>query len=327
MQVIHANNVNGAWPKALLLMKGQPKTESRNGSVTVCDYPVTTVYAKPVERVIFDPVRDANPIFHLHEALWMLAGRDDATWLDQFIGDFSKRFAEEGGVMHGAYGKRWRDWFDMDQLDVVVHLLKQNNFDRQALIQMWDVNNDLGVVGLKDRPCNQQVLLRADRGVLDITVTCRSNDAVYGCYGANVVHFSVLQEYLAARIGIPVGRYYQMSNNFHIYDWAEKAIDLESAIANAEYDRVSQYPGHLPLVTDPESFDLEVKAYCVDPLRFGRSGVDVNNQFLLHTALPMFEANVARKAKEWDSALEFADSIAAPDWRKATLEWLERRAK
>jgi len=53
--------------------------------------------------------------------------------------------------------------------------------------------------------------------VLNMTVFNRSNDMVYGALGANVVHFSVLQEYMAACIGVEVGTYYQVSSNMHVY--------------------------------------------------------------------------------------------------------------
>lgn len=337
MRVITANNVNGAWPTALALMAAEGvKSPSRNGEVSVHPYPVVTCYERPLERVLFDPIRDANPFFHLHEALWMLAGRDDATWLDQFVGDFSKRFAEDGGKMHGAYGKRWRDWFasdedpasetypKIDQLLVVIELLKKNPADRQAVIQMWDAEMDLGVPNLKDRPCNQQVLLRADRGVLDITVTCRSNDVVYGCYGANAVHFSVLQEYLAAMIGIPVGRYFQVSNNFHIYDWSHKNIKIQDAVASAIYD--THYPTMQPLVDDPASFDEEVRMYVEYP-HDSILVAGMKNTFLHCTAHPMFMANRMRRLGELDAALEYARGIQADDWRQACIEWLMRRKK
>ena len=94
MEVIHARNVNDAWPQAIhLVADAGVMQETRAGSAMVVPHPVATVYAKPAERVLFDPVRDANPIFHHFEALWMLAGRDDADWLDRFVSDFSARFA------------------------------------------------------------------------------------------------------------------------------------------------------------------------------------------------------------------------------------------
>jgi thymidylate synthase len=365
MRVIESKNVNDAWPRGLQLlqMEGE-KSKSRNGDVTVHPMPVATVYEKPCERVLFDPVRDANPFFHLHEALWMLAGRDDATWLDVFVKDFSSRFAEEGGRMHGAYGKRWRSWFGetkkydsgigeyeeyetKDQLNEVVRILSNDPTDRQCVIQMWDAVMDLGVPGLKDRPCNTQIYLRADRQVpsdrysdarltqdhpdshfshaLDMTVTCRSNDIVYGCYGANVVHFSVLQEYLAARMGYRVGRYTQVSNNFHMYDWALQRANVVSANSGL----LMPYPGHRALVNDPASFDEEVRFYC-DLVQEGKPELytpGFKNTFFTDTAAPMYMANVARVMGGVDQAILIAGTIAAPDWRRACVEWLERRRK
>jgi thymidylate synthase len=355
MLVIQARNVNEVWPVALQLVErdGVP-TDSRNGRVLVHPMPVTTVYDLPRERVLLDPVRDANPIFHLHEALWMLTGRDDATWLDRYVSDFSARFAESGGVMHGAYGKRWRDWFDdaayradyqgirernIDQLDEVVRILRADPTDRQCVIQMWDAEADLGVQGLKDRPCNTQIYLRADRradwstetgstprggrSVLDMTVTCRSNDIVYGCYGANVVHFSILQEYLAARMGYEVGRYTQVSNNWHLYDWARDRTSLPQALLSAG----RPYPGWRPLVDDPNTFDVECRMY-VDQIDQFTSETPFDgwgNAVFGGVAHPMEMANRARKAHDFNLAMWWADKIAAPDWRAATMEWIERR--
>jgi thymidylate synthase len=329
MKVIYARNVNDAWLQALHLIEAVGQVEdSRNGLVRVAPWPVVTVWNNPMERVLFDPIRDANPIFHLHEALWMLAGRRDATWLDQFVSDFSSRFAEAGGEMHGAYGYRWRNHFEnvnshkggpLDQLDLVVKELTDNPKSRQAVIQMWDAESDLGVQGLKDRPCNTQIFLRIlpmnDKPALTMTVMCRSNDIVFGCYGANAVHFTILHEYLAARIGVGVGGFSQYSFNWHMYENTRHLAQWQSA------NGWSGYPGYDPIVTDPASIDREIRAYVEDP-----TGIhDFKNTFLEETALPMFWVNVFRKKKEYRNAMNWANEIEAPDWRRATIEWLERR--
>lgn len=362
MYVVNAMNVNDAWPHLIDLVRTEGRwQETRAGRALVLPVPVATVYARPTERVLFDPHRDANPFFSLFEPLWMLAGRDDATWLDRFVSDFSSRFAEADGRMHGAYGKRWRDWFEaenddqegappryhyIDQLDVAVDLLKKNPQDRQAVIQMWDASRDLGVPGLKDRPCNQQVLLRADRveytsgdggpieGVphtayrryLDITVTNRSNDLSWGLITANACQFSTLQEYLAARMGYEVGRYIQFSNNLHIYEAAMERVEYASAaqwIMSAHYP--ANYPGTRPLVDDPETFDAELHQFLDEPL--AGLGRHFSNSFFLKVATPMWRSNDARREKNWNLALSHAEKIAAPDWRHATVEWLKRRVK
>lgn len=262
----------------------------------------------------------------------MLAGRDDASFLDNFVRDFSSRFAEEGGVQHGAYGKRWRGWFSradgsrIDQLDTVVDLLRANGQDRQAVIQMWDPEEDLAVPGLKDRPCNQNIMLRADRGALDMTVTCRSNDIVMGCYGANAVHMSFLQEYLAARIGVSVGTYVQFSNNWHVYARDLKKMDVVSSEVNFR----RTYPQTRPLVDAPEHFDEDLQNVMRRLTLYGDVADVVSNRvrnrFLVDTALPMWRANSYRRAADWPNALRCARQVLAADWRTAALEWLERRA-
>lgn len=348
MRVIHARNAGLAWPEViqLILSEGVPQ-ETRAGRALALPEPLAVVYAKPQECVIFDPVRDANPIFHVMESLWLLAGRDDATWLDNFVSDFSKRFAQSDGRMHGSYGKRWRDHFPLsdyegwagpssgtqDQLTESVNLLIEDPQSRQVVITMWNPVADLGVKGLADRPCNLQVLLRTDRivngkRVLDMTVTNRSNDVVFGMLGANAVHFSQLQQYLAARIGVDIGTYTQFAHNAHIYDWSLNKVDQSSAEVYSIYPLgyqagVHEYPGVRPLVDDPETFDDELHDFLYDPdrARFNRYG----NSHFERVAYPMWRVNDARLQKKWDLAAEWAQDIDAPDWRRATLEWIERR--
>lgn len=326
---ISAMNAPDAWAKATCLvdaaLRDKSPSDSRPGrAVRALDFPVITTYERPCERVIFDPVRDANPLFHCFEALWLLAGRDDAAWLDNFVKDYSARFAESDGRQHGSYGVRWRSHFlfdresvtVIDQLDECVRLLKENKLDRQAVIQMWDPTIDLGVHGLKDKPCNTSAYLRADRGVLDLTVLCRSNDLVWGAYGANVVHFSMLQEYLAARIGILVGQMTQFSNNWHVYDDALNKINAEAAVKASR-----TYPGIQSLVDHPESFDEELERFLSAP----EDGVPFKNRFLSWTARYMWLVNSSRRAGYWGDSLRFANCIEAPDWCKATVEWVQRR--
>lgn len=71
--------------------------------------------------------------------------------------------------------------------------------------------------GVVTHNCNTQAMFDIVEGKLNMTITNRSNDIIWGCYGANVVHFSFLLEYMANRLGVPVGTYYQVSNNLHLY--------------------------------------------------------------------------------------------------------------
>ena len=69
MKLIDATNVNQAYEKgvAYLIDEGV-KEDSRNGPVVVAPGPVLTRYTHPTQRVLFSPLRDANPFFHIMEA-------------------------------------------------------------------------------------------------------------------------------------------------------------------------------------------------------------------------------------------------------------------
>jgi hypothetical protein len=105
-------NVNQAFSEIfwkLKVLNLQPE-QTRNGPAIVYPEMVTTVYKCPSERVLFHKGRDANPIFHLMESIWMLAGRNDAAFLQQF----NKRmadFSDDNKVFNAAYGYRWRKHF------------------------------------------------------------------------------------------------------------------------------------------------------------------------------------------------------------------------
>jgi len=206
---------------------------------------------------------------------------------------------------------------------VVVDMLARDPGTRQAVIQMWDAEQDLDQPHLKDKPCNTHIYLRLRSGMeLDMAVCCRSNDIVWGCYGANAVHFSILQEYLAARLGVPMGRLTQFSFNWHMYGSTGHLADPVGAQAGI----MNGYPGTTQLVADPTSFDREVRAYVDDP-EFSQVD-DFKNTFLSRTAYPLYMANMERRAGNTNtSAMAWARSIHAPDWRMATMAWLDRKAK
>lgn len=345
MHVIDARNVNNAYEQGISLLRewGERAVSKSvtSGEMLVSPSPVLTVYHQPTERVLFDARRDANPFFHLFESLWMIGGRDDAAWLDQFVRDFGERYAEPDGRIHGAYGRRWRDHFwrpddetTFDQLDECVRLLTENPLDRQAVIQMWNAEADLGVPGLRDRPCNTQVYLRRrmdhdrdgdPRGeVLDLTVTCRSNDIVYGAYGANAVHFSVLQEYLAARIGVGVGVMYQFSNNWHGYtDVLDRVSPAEYHQGWDPYQRIGG-PVPLPMFTVPDAIDDDVERFLSDT--WDSDNAIYANSWFITTALPMRRAHSRWRGGDREGAARYLQSVAAEDWRIAALDWLDRRA-
>ena len=143
MKVISANNVNDAFRKGVDLFRSDlnfRRQESRNGTTLECIHPVTTVYEKPWERGLLEKTRDANPFFHLVEAIWMMAGSENLRQLTHFNEGMSK-FSDDGKTLNGAYGHRWFSTFKLNQVETVVSMLKKDPDSRRCVVQMWNSNS------------------------------------------------------------------------------------------------------------------------------------------------------------------------------------------
>lgn len=335
MHVIKVRNVHQALPEAIrqIAMFGEER-ESRNGPVRVIPGPVTTMYTHPTERVLFWPERDANPFFHFFESLWMLNGCNDVAYLEQFVRRM-REFSDDGVTFHGAYGFRWREFFGFDQLDVIIKTLKANPDDRRCVLQMWDPNADLGGKG-KDLPCNTQAYFAvATDDRLDMTVCNRSNDIIWGAYGANAVHFSFLQEYVASAVGVPVGRYWQVSNNWHAY---LKTLEPLQHLAERTTDGISTPSGflvdcpyslHHVATTPIMSLDRAVWDRDLTMFLAGRPVIGYRDPFFRRVANPLWAAWCAFKENKapgrYEAALEVLEQCRAPDWKLACADWVNRR--
>jgi thymidylate synthase len=323
---INVRNVNQAFSEIFWHLKtlNLKPEETRNGPALVFPETVLTTYRYPCERVLFDKKRDANPVFHLMESIWMLAGRNDVSFLQQF----NKRmvdFSDDTKVFNAAYGHRWRKHFGFDQIDEVIKLLRREPNSRQAVIQMWD-SEDLHKK-TKDKACNTQIVFDIHNNRLNMTVFNRSNDIWWGAYGANAVHFSFLQEFVAAALSMHVGVYRQMSNNLHLYTELYDIGNYLSVPPNAkEYDYYSNgavRPKPILLNSEYKLFLFECELFCQDPFN---ERIRYANPFFWQVAHPLAMISKMRKTGAGDGKY-YAAKIQADDWRRAAFEWIDRRDK
>ena len=133
-----------------------------------------------------------------------------------------KKFAPTWDKMHGGdnlvnsnYG--WQ-WGRNNQLDKCIEQLKKDYSTRQAWISIFDgKEKDMYQF---DTPCTLAVgfyVLPFDESRLNMTVTMRSNDLVYG-FCNDQYCFSKLQELVANELDMEVGDYYHFAQNMHIYE-------------------------------------------------------------------------------------------------------------
>lgn len=296
----------------------------------------------------------------------MLHGSNEIEFPCYFNKSYAQ-FSDDGHTMWDAYGWRWKEFFGYDQLEAIIAELKTTPTSRRCVLSMWNgaewdaaagdvpawenlganagnadpiwLQSDLHVAcsGGKGVPCNTHAYFAIRSGKLNMTIMNRSNDLLFGMLGANVVHFSLLLEYMAMRIGVPMGSYFQFTNNMHAYLERFDRKQLEQIAHECET------VGELPEVSYAieEGFDTDLALFMPWALRCIRApkpdgdpsthpALDVpycKTPFFHAVAVPMFLAWVYRKWGDEYSAQVCLDGIDAPDWHRACMEWVVRRSK
>lgn len=326
--------------------------QSRNGDVYELDRPMATVYENPRERVSFSRARDANPFFHFFEALWIVAGRDDVAFLEIFNKKMGQ-YSDDGLTFHAPYGYRLRhEWKrqrvvgigkvveeSLDQIKTVVKLLSADPDTRRAVMTIWNPVRDLDVAS-RDIPCNDLIFFKTrQRGgmiasgprLLDMTVCCRSNDAIWGAYGANAVQFSVLMELVASACALEMGTYTQISDSMHVYTdndaWQRMVRGHDWKCDLYERNEVVPYP--LMNESGLDNWILQAERLCSDIQH--ATFIDPGNypdSFFRDVAMPMWKAWWTYKNQNVNAAIEYLGTQELKiDWLTAALRWLMRRVR
>lgn len=335
---LRVRNVHAALPAAIKLLTEHGLNEpSRNGPVLVYPYPLTTLYERPEERVLFWHERDANPFFHLMEALGFLAGRYDVEFFANYVKQM-RAYSDDGVWLPASYGHRIRTYFDVDQFKWAIGRLRADYNDRRVVISMWDPVMDpvMADKGSKDVPCNVSLFLNIRDGKLCMQVNNRSNDALFGAYGANAVHMSIFQEYIASAIGVPVGWYAQNSFNMHLYlDVYRKMkerpaagspgislVPLNAAVRGTRCNNPYEAAiNTFPLVSTPlDSWDQDLQNFLS-----GAEASTISDPFFHKVAIPLRDAHLSYREGRYIDAREHLERCDALDWRTAAYEWLGRR--
>lgn len=336
-------NVNEALPLGLQLVKqvGRPVV-SRGLATLEVPGPVMTVYRAPDERVLFCPVRDANPFFHFFESMWILAGARTVALPRVFLTSIAD-YSDDGTEFHGAYGHRLMHAFGFDQLEKAGEILASRPDSRQVVCSIWHPSMDLGMA-TKDTPCNDMLMFKVRDGMLNMTVNNRSNDVIWGAYGANAVQFSIIQEYVAALAGTTIGYYTQISDSFHVYvdnplwqkyeagHYAPDGHVVDPYTMGVENCGVEPHP---MFASRDDALACRADAQLLNQLaeigQIAQAPIIANKGAFKSTvfkdvAMPMLMAFFNYKAGNMDGAWDMANNhIKARDWAAACGQWIKRR--
>lgn len=237
----------------LLLEKGVQRI-SRGFKTIELPFPFLFKIANPTSRLVLIPERKWNVSIPYAESLWLAAGRNDLRFIEPFLKKMTD-FSDDGVYVRGAYGPRLRHFDgkrndyeifqfyksqdnESDQFRYIEECLNSDSFSRRAVITIQDPIkdqfDDFGKLkSTKDFPCTTtlQFIKNASSNKLDMYVSMRSNDLIWGASGVNIFNYTFMQEYFSAILGLEVGEYYHCSNCLHFYSPYEQMV---KEIANIE---------------------------------------------------------------------------------------------
>lgn len=211
---------------------------------------------EPTARLVTILERKWNVTLPYAESLWLVSGRNDMEFIAHYLSRMSD-FSDDGQYMRAGYGPRLRA-FDgncqdyqiskpiyakthvVDQFKYVVDCFGKDSNTRRAVINIDDtLKDEFDINGIlketKDIPCTRLLhfLRNGMTGKLDLTVYMRSNDMLWGASAVNIFNFTFMQEYFSSILGMEIGNYYHIANNFHYYE--DKREMLEAIASVRDY--------------------------------------------------------------------------------------------
>lgn len=178
----------------------------------------------PLDRIVYNPARKMNIAFSIAEWLQCMIGDDDLSFISVFNSRM-KDFAFKDRIA-SAYGSRIVTE-NLNQIESCIKALVVDSFSRQAIISIFKSEDHHKWL---DLPCTISLQFLLRNGKLDCIATMRSNDAIWGLT-YDMFSFSMIQEYIARRLGVELGRYYHNAGSLHVY--VDRDKDLINRIFEA----------------------------------------------------------------------------------------------
>lgn len=238
IETINGKTANEVWKKAVeMLLVQENSINGRIGEVFELLHAFLSI-EDPRQKWIYDRIPPISISYALAELVWIMNGEERSDIINYWNPSLPK-FAGDGAVYYGAYGKRLRSHFGFDQLEKAYFALQNTPESRQVVMQIYDVIKDFpidnGKPRSKDIPCNICSLLKVREGKLEWSQIMRSNDILLGM-PYDFVQFTSLQEILAGWLGLEVGSYNHYSDSLHLYcrDINKIGVGQEKEVVNSD---------------------------------------------------------------------------------------------
>lgn len=165
----------------------------------------------PLDNLITNKQRKWNHDYAEFEWQWYLSGNRNVSEIGKRASIWNE-IANENNEVNSNYGYQWKR---NSQIDYVISELKRNKLTRRAVLTIYDAKEHVDFN--KDTPCTLSISFNVVNQLLNMTVNMRSNDLIFG-FCNDQYCFSKLQEMVSVKTGIPIGTYFHIANDLHIYE-------------------------------------------------------------------------------------------------------------
>lgn len=181
----------------------------------------------PRARLLGAPARKADYGFAVGEFLWYWTGKNDLRTM-LYYNKRMAQYSDDGETLNSAYGRRMGVAFpDLgSQWVVCKKTLVDDPDSRRAvlLINRPEDQKTACVSGSKDVPCTLALQFFVRGGKLELHVTMRSNDAIWGL-AYDLFSFTLFQECMLLELqreekfrGLRLGPYHHTAGSLHVYE-------------------------------------------------------------------------------------------------------------
>jgi len=144
----------------------------------------------------------------------------------------SDAFAEKWGQLGPVYGKQWRNFGGVDQLQQLIEQIKNNPTSRRLIISAWNAG-EIDAMALP--PCHCFMQFYVNEGKLSCQLYQRSADVFLGV-PFNIASYALFTMMIAQVTGLKPGTFVHTLGDAHIYTNHLEQVNLQLA----------REPRHLP---------------------------------------------------------------------------------
>jgi len=152
------------------------------------------------------------------ELLWMLHGRTDLKYLEdngvKYWRPDYERSGRTDGTLGPVYGKQWRDFNGVDQLENLINDISINPTSRRLMVSAW---NPAEMSDMVLPPCHYGFQVYINNDEMDLIWTQRSVDVFLGL-PYDIAIYGLLLEMLAKGAGLKPGQLIGQLGDCHLYN-------------------------------------------------------------------------------------------------------------